>query len=211
MGNKSPTRNGRTFLFLRSMTKSIFYCCACLIIFIVACQTSPANEGEKVVKNPPSNTAQELKAAAKTAERKKAQVDVNKIEGRWVANLLDVRMTSVKSIPDSTSYISAKGDDFGNVIGIEKMEYWFRKNGSYNVMYRNTDERIVRTFAGTWSTKNGVLILEETSPKVNTYYYEWTAPFEEDYQARMRGVLDYDYDGEEDDKVVMVLEKVSNQ
>jgi len=148
------------------------------------------------------------KAGQILSDEDRKKLDVTKVTGKWEVNLLDARMVSARGIPDSTLIISVRKNNMLEALQVDKMEYSFRKNGRYNILYRNVDDRILRTFSGDWSTKNNVLILEEKIPKPNTYYYEITAPFEADLDMRLRGVLDYDYDGEEDDKVVMVLDKV---
>jgi len=182
-----------------------------LVVSVFACQTPAENAQTGDLPDPPEklNTAEAMKRKALGQSGERQKVNVRNLSGRWLTNLLDVRMTSVKGIPDSTSFISARTGTFLERLGIQQMEYWFRDNGAYNIIYRDKGDAIVRTFNGNWSLQGTTLVLDEVSPKRNTFYYEFTAPFEEDYQARLRGVLDYDYDGEDDDKVIMVLEKMS--
>ena len=186
---------------------------ACLLL-LFACQRPTENVSEsktETISPPTINSAEDLKrrVTGSDADRRK-NVNVKELSGRWVSTLLDVRMSSVKGIADSTAFISARTETFLDRLGIQQMEYWFRSNGSYNIIYRDRGDIIVRTFSGRWRLVGTTLELDEFSPKQQKTYYEFTAPFEEDYQARLRGVLDYDYDGEEDDKVIMILEKMSN-
>ena len=146
---------------------------AFITIITFACESGKKTEGEE--------TAEE-KPVTKYSLKKD-------MIGEW----RNVAMKVTIKGEEADSVVDVPAGKWEEVLQIQPIRTVYSEDGTYNSEYRDLDDSIIMTSAGTWSVKGDTLIMTEQG---KTNYYITTV---KEGMAEFDGYVDWDEDGQADD------------
>jgi hypothetical protein len=129
----------------------------------------------------------------------------NIIIGTWESHSLFVTMPT-HGASDTTRFLRVTPDNWRESIGYEPVKTYFFANGEYYAEYYNTNGELMTRPRGNWKVEQNILMYDEKEPAPNRFFQE--VMYLEDDLFQFSFTMDYDGDGEVDDKAVGISRKI---
>jgi hypothetical protein len=129
----------------------------------------------------------------------------NIIIGTWESHSLSITMPTHGS-SDTTAFVRITPENWREEVGYEPIKTYFLANGEYYAEYFNLNGELMNRPRGYWGVDRNVLMYDEQEPTPNRFFQEVMYLEKDLFQFSF--TMDYDGDGEADDKAVGVSRKL---
>ncbi|MFK7970330.1 MAG: hypothetical protein AB8F95_08185 [Bacteroidia bacterium] len=165
-----------------------------LILFLFACTNSsvPAEEAQASTFKVP-------------AEPLVDDVLINLLLGTWEAHSLSVTMPTHGN-SDTTRFLNITPENWNEITGRMPVKTYFMADGQYYAEYYDLEGNLLSRPKGYWQVEGSTLMYDEREPQANRFFQEVRHLEKDLFQFSFN--MDYDGDGEADDKAVGVSRKL---
>lgn len=129
----------------------------------------------------------------------------NVIIGTWEAHSLSITMPT-HGDSDTTRFLQITPENWNEIVGLEPVKTYFLANGQYYAEYYDLDGNLMKRPKGLWVVNGNTLMYDEKEPARNRFFQE--VQYLDNNFFQFSFIMDYDGDGELDDKAVSVSRKL---
>jgi hypothetical protein len=116
--------------------------------------------------------------------------------GSWINSSMRVEVNA-----DSAYVFEADESNWEERLGMQPIRTYFRPDSTYLAEYRGPGGEVINRSAGRWWTQSDTLTMQQSIPDRIEYVCLWKI---EGSKAILEMLVDWDGDGREDDRYIMV-------